>query len=233
MAATADDKSLFYERFADQFDAEMNRYEVEKRLRLVFDLALADLDLAGRTLLDAGCGTGLFSARAVQRGASVTSIDVGDRLLARVAAKCESTRVVGRLEALPFADASFDVVLSTEVVEHLPRPIDGIRELVRVLRPGGRLVVTTPNRAWHAAVRVANALRLRPYEGLEHWVGFAQLRDWTDALGIDVIEHRGFNGLPTLHPRTHALNDRLDALGRTVLGRYMVNQLLVGERAPA
>jgi 2-polyprenyl-3-methyl-5-hydroxy-6-metoxy-1,4-benzoquinol methylase len=233
MSANADDKSLFYERFADQFDDEMNRYEVEKRLRLVFDNALADLDLSGRTLLDAGCGTGLFSARAAGRGASVTSLDVGDRLLARVAEKCESTRVVGRLEALPFADASFDVVVSTEVVEHLPQPVDGMRELVRVLRPGGRLVVTTPNRVWHPAVRVANALHLRPYEGLEHWIGYAQLRDWTEALGIRVIEHRGFNGLPTLHPRSHALNDRLDGLGGSIAGRFMVNQLLVGERALA
>ncbi|MDX6278521.1 MAG: hypothetical protein QOJ72_2649, partial [Nocardioidaceae bacterium] len=50
------DRAMFYERFADQFDERMNRYEVGKRLRLVFDDALGQEELRGRRMLDAGCG---------------------------------------------------------------------------------------------------------------------------------------------------------------------------------
>ncbi len=223
-------RALFYERFADEFDTEMNRYEVGKRLRLVYDDALADLDLDGRSLLDAGCGTGLFSAAAAARGAEVTSLDVGERLLAKVAEKCDTRRVVGDLAALPFADATFDVVLSTEVIEHLASPVDGVRELARVLRPGGRLVLTTPNRVWLPALRLANVLGLRPYEGLENWVRMGELRAWLAALGLDVVRLEGFNLLPFVHPVLHGPNDRLDALGRGPAGRAMINMLAVAER---
>ena len=225
------ERADFYERFADEFDDRMNRYEVGKRLRLVFDDALGSEDLAGRRLLDAGCGTGLFSAAAVARGARVTSLDVGERLLAQVARKADTERVVGDVAALPFADASFDVAICTEVIEHTTEPRRAVGELARVLVPGGTLVLTTPNRVWHPAIRLATALRLRPYEGIENWVRFGDLRRWLMHAGIALREYRGFNALPFVHPVLHGPNDRLDRFGAGPLGRFMINVMAVGRRA--
>lgn len=98
------DPARFHEDFADEFDGAMNEYEVRKRLDLVFGRLLSEPQLRGSTMLDAGCGTGGFSSAAASRGARVTSLDVGDRLLAKVAQKCDSERVVGDLMALPFQD---------------------------------------------------------------------------------------------------------------------------------
>jgi len=225
------DRSQFYERFAEEFDARMNRYEVGKRLRLVFDDALGAEDLAGSDLLDAGCGTGLFSQAAAQRGARVTSMDVGQRLLEQVARKCDSERVVGDVTALPFHDARFDYVICTEVIEHTLRPEVAVRELARVLRPGGTLVLTTPNRVWHPAIRLATRLRMRPYEGIENWVGFHDLRTWVERAGVAVRAHRGFNPLPFVHPALYGPNDALDRFGAGLAGRLMINQMVVGRRA--
>lgn len=221
---------LFYERFADEFDSRMNRYEVEKRLRLVFDHALRELPLAHRDFLDAGCGTGLFSEAAVERGANVTSMDVGEALLVRVAEKCDSRCVVGDVQHLPFPDESFDVVLSTEVIEHVRAPAVAVRELGRVLRPGGTLVVTTPNRAWHWSIVVANRLGLRPYEGLENWAGWKELQLWLSDAGIVVDETLGFNALPFVHPLTYGLIDWLDRLGAGRIGRRMINMMAIGHK---
>jgi 2-polyprenyl-3-methyl-5-hydroxy-6-metoxy-1,4-benzoquinol methylase len=223
------DRALFYERFAGEFDARMNRYEVAKRLRIVFDSVLP-LQMHGVRLLDAGCGTGIFSAAAVERGAEVTSLDVGEALLSRVAAKCESRRVVGDVTALPFADESFDVVLCTEVIEHVREPRRAIGELVRVLRPTGQLVLTTPNRLWLPAIRLATALRLRPYEGIENWVWPRALRRWLEQCGIRLECFAGFNALPFVHPITYPLVDRLDRLGKTGARGLMINVLAVGRR---
>jgi 2-polyprenyl-3-methyl-5-hydroxy-6-metoxy-1,4-benzoquinol methylase len=104
MSATLEAGELFYERFADESDSSMNRYEVNKRLALVFDRGLHHVPLAGREFLDAGCGTGLLSKMAADRGAQVTSLDVGERLLARAAEKCDTRRVVGDVQRLPFPD---------------------------------------------------------------------------------------------------------------------------------
>jgi 2-polyprenyl-6-hydroxyphenyl methylase/3-demethylubiquinone-9 3-methyltransferase len=221
---------LFYERFAEQFDSRMNRYEVNKRVVLVFDDFLRDESLRDKTFLDAGCGTGLFSAVAAQRGAHVTSLDVGERLLSEVASKCDSHRVVGDVAHLPFADASFDVVLSTEVVEHLPHPEQGVRELCRVVKPGGLLILTTPNRIWRPTVRLATRLRLRPYEGFENWVSWPSLRRWVEESRLTIDEHLGFNAFPWIFSATHPVLDRLDALGRGPWRRCMINMALIARR---
>jgi 2-polyprenyl-3-methyl-5-hydroxy-6-metoxy-1,4-benzoquinol methylase len=225
------DRELFYERFAADWDSQMNAYEIGKRLRLVFDDVLADEELEGREFLDAGCGTGHFSAVAASRGARVTSLDVGDALMAEVARKVDSERVVGSILDLPFADRSFDVVLSTEVIEHTPRPAQAVRELARMVRPGGLLVVTTPNRVWHPAIRLANVLNLRPYEGLENWVLPSQLRYWLEGAGHEVVQERGFNAVPFVHPSLYPLNDWLDRFGGRAPGRVMINMLTVSRPA--
>jgi 2-polyprenyl-3-methyl-5-hydroxy-6-metoxy-1,4-benzoquinol methylase len=232
MPETTEARELFYERFADEFDSSMNRYEVNKRLALVFDRGLAHVPLAGREFLDAGCGTGLFSKTAADRGAQVTSLDVGERLLARVAEKCDSRRVVGDVQRLPFEDASFDVVLSTEVIEHVPEPALAVNELVRVLRPGGTLVVTTPNRAWHWSITIANKIGLRPYEGLENWVRWDDLRAWLEQAGIAIEQGVGFNAFPFVHPVTYPAVDWLDQFGKRPVGRRMINMMFVGTKVP-
>lgn len=229
-ATPTDDRLLFYERFADEFDARMNRYEVTKRLRLVYEVALGGHDLAGRDLLDAGCGTGLFSQVGAERGAQVTSLDVGEGLLAQVAKKCESRRVVGSVMDLPFEDAAFDYVVCTEVIEHTTQPSRAVAELARVLRPGGTPVLTTPNRVWHFAIRVASALKLRPYEGLENWVRWRDLRGWIRSEGLELLDYRGFNALPFVHPVTYPVVDRLDRLGNAWLGPWMINILALAQR---
>jgi 2-polyprenyl-3-methyl-5-hydroxy-6-metoxy-1,4-benzoquinol methylase len=221
-------RANFYEHFAEEFDARMNRYEVTKRLRIVFEEALTGHDLRGRRLLDAGCGTGLFSRVAVERGAAVTSLDVGHRLLEQVARKTQSERVVGDVAALPFDDGTFDYVICTEVIEHTLEPERAVTELVRVLRPGGTLVLTTPNKVWHPAIRLATKLRLRPYEGIENWVSFRGLRRWLERSGMELTRYGGFNALPFVHPILYRPNDLLDRFGTGVWAAFMINILAVG-----
>jgi ubiquinone/menaquinone biosynthesis C-methylase UbiE len=105
----------------------------------------------GEAILDVGCGTGtvaLASARRVGRTGQVIGIDPSGVQIARAQAKAARTRLplvfqTGVIEQLPFPDQTFDVVLSTLMMHHLPKPLkqQGIAEIARVLKPGGRLVV--------------------------------------------------------------------------------------------
>jgi 2-polyprenyl-3-methyl-5-hydroxy-6-metoxy-1,4-benzoquinol methylase len=218
---TNDPKAFFYERFADRFDREMNMYDLERRIEIVFDEMLpARLD--GKELLDAGCGTGWFSQKASERGASVTSMDVGENLLKQVAGKCDSRRVVGDVLSLPFDPASFDIVVCTEVIEHTVEPSRAVRELSRVLRPGGELVLTVPNRVWHFAIDIANLLKLRPYEGYENWVSAGELRRYVEEAGLRLDRIRGFHLFPFVLPATYGLLKRIDRYGDR-LGPIMLN----------
>ena len=109
--------------------------------------------LPAESLLDAGCGDGRFLAavaRLPSRPARLVGCDISERILqtaaealAREDVSAEFVRA--NLEQLPFTDGSFDRVLSIQVVEHLLDPKTGIQELVRVLKPGGTLVLSTDN----------------------------------------------------------------------------------------
>ena len=116
---------------------------------------------AGERLLDIGCGFGRHTYEGIKRGASVVSCDLGTSELegvrAIVAAMAGGDEIPdgvafmavnGDATALPFPDASFERVIASEVVEHIPNDARAFGELARVLKPGGMLAVTVP--AWLA-----------------------------------------------------------------------------------
>ena len=105
---------------------------------MLVDEFLTDDMIAGRRVLDVGCGLGFFSERLVQRGALVTACDLGPGLVekTRVRARCDA--VVA--DALRLTDAfganQFDAVVSSECFEHTPSPCDVLKQMVAVLKPG-------------------------------------------------------------------------------------------------
>ncbi len=227
--AIADDRTRFYDTIADDFDSIMNTYDLRRRVEIVFDELLSGVDLRGRRVLDAGCGTGPFSVEANRRGARVTSLDIGARLLAITRRKCATSCIQASADAIAIEDASFDVVISSECIEHTPYPRATVAELIRVCRPGGRVVITCPNRTWHWAIVLANRLGVRPYEGLENWPATHELADWVRAGGARVHRHIGFHLVPFVFGRLNPVLRPLDRLGGSIL-RLFVNQAILAER---
>jgi ubiquinone/menaquinone biosynthesis C-methylase UbiE len=102
----------------------------------------------GQEVLDAACGTGVVAVTAARAGGKVRGLDLSPALLERARLNAEIARVridfvEGDVEALPYADASFDVVLSQFGHMFAPRPEVALAELLRVLRPGGRIAFST------------------------------------------------------------------------------------------
>jgi SAM-dependent methyltransferase len=105
---------------------------------------------AGTRLLDAGCGAGLLALLASLRGAQVAALDAAQGLLAIVRQRVPAADIrEGDLEALPFGDASFDAVIAVNSLFYAADMAAAMRELARVVRPGGRVVVT----AWGPPAR--------------------------------------------------------------------------------
>jgi SAM-dependent methyltransferase len=103
---------------------------------------------AAQNVLDVACGTGVVAVTAARRGANVTGLDLTTELLARARENSEIANVTiewreGDAEALSFADASYDVVLSQFGHMFAPRPDVVIAEMLRVLRPGGTIAFAT------------------------------------------------------------------------------------------
>jgi SAM-dependent methyltransferase len=112
----------------------------------------------GDRFLDLGCGFGRHAFEAARHGARVIALDSADTELKEVrntfaamadAGEIDESSFVGTINgdatALPFADASFDRVVASEVLEHIPDDARALGELTRVLRPGGTMAVTVPS----------------------------------------------------------------------------------------
>lgn len=117
--------------------------ELMDRYKLVFDWVPDD---AGR-VLDIGCGNGVFTQWLVRKGKTVVGTDHSQTQLSYGAHEFPPVGFVCSAgEALPFADATFDVVIMSEVLEHMDDDRQALGEALRVLRPGGWFVITVPNR---------------------------------------------------------------------------------------
>jgi SAM-dependent methyltransferase len=120
--------------------------------------------LEGRRVLEIGCGRGGFSRYLVSRGADVVAADFSPAAVGFAAQQLTGARsaqaIVADIEAIPFERDSFGVVISLDTIEHVPNPARAVAELVRVLRPGGTLVLTTNNYfgligVWRLLMRLA------------------------------------------------------------------------------
>lgn len=214
-------KMMLYESIADDFDSVVNMYDTNRRMDVVFNELLIE-NLRRKHVLDAGCGTGWFSAGAANRGANVTSMDVGPELLKQVAKKCKSKRVIGSILEMPFKNNSFDFIISSEVIEHVTDQQKAISEIHRVLKPNGILVLTTPNAFWHWSVTFANTFKLRPYQGLENWLGYSELQNKLKQFDFQILHSRGLHAFPFQLSFTHPILEFLDNHA-SILYPYMVN----------
>lgn len=101
-------------------------------------------ELSGRTVLDVGAGPPQFAEAFLAAGSRYVALDADPAAL-RVPRPAGTTAVAGRGELLPVRDGSVDVCFSSNLVEHVPAPWEFARELVRVTRPGGLVVVSYTN----------------------------------------------------------------------------------------
>jgi SAM-dependent methyltransferase len=224
-----DEKAYFYDTIADRFDEVSNPYDTERRLEIVFDELLGDVPLEQVSVLDVGCGSGRFSQRAAARGARVTSVDIGIRLLQCTRERCDTRAVAADACALPFRSDTFDLVISSECIEHTTDPALALREIHRVTRRDGRFLITVPNQLWHFAVTLAGTFKLRPFEGYENWVRWRDMKRMLRDLDADIEEMIGFHLVPPIIPATRPLLRQTDAYGR-VLGPLMLNMAVLARK---
>jgi ubiquinone/menaquinone biosynthesis C-methylase UbiE len=129
----------------DQFHAHPSpfvRFVESRRVASIFALLAPGPD---HRVLEVGCGAGHLLAR-LPAGRAV-GLDLAESLLARTARRLRGGAALaqGDAAALPFAGAAFDRVYCSEVLEHLVDPAAAVREIRRVLRPGGVAVLSVPN----------------------------------------------------------------------------------------
>jgi SAM-dependent methyltransferase len=134
-----------YAEWSKQYDSEV---PINPLIALEEPVVLELIgDVAGLDVLDAACGTGRYALKLAEAGARVCGVDASEEMLAYARGNATKRSIVldlraGNLCALPFADESFDLVVCALALCHVPEPTPAMREFARVLRPGGRVVIS-------------------------------------------------------------------------------------------
>ena len=135
-------------------DYELQTHRAEDRhwwyrgRRTVLARAIADLGLPRPArVLDAGCGSGRNMVELARLG-RVTGVELSKTSVSLARARQVGDVIEGSVLAMPFEPDSFDLAVSLDVIEHLQEDLDALRELRRVVAPGGSLLVTVPAYEW-------------------------------------------------------------------------------------
>jgi len=247
----------YFERHADYY--ENAQYRTRRRTfinsrhdQIVSILSALQLPPTA-AVLDAGCGPGNLVPVLAGRFGRVCAMDAAPRMVA--IARANAARFhnisyqVGNIEALPFPDASFDVVCSCGVIEYLPSFDKALLEMRRVLRPGGRLVLPTTNAAapahWLRPLLepiarvgiVARAFGIKPGEFVLHYHRVSDFKRRIQAVNMTFERERHFyltlpRPLDRLFPTlARDLEHRMDGYMTTSL-RHLAEGYVVVARKP-
>ncbi len=175
-----DDTREYFDQVADKWD-EMRQAFFGEGVRRQ---AVAAAGIApGAVVADVGTGTGFLAQAALDAGARVIGIDNSDGMLAQVAERLAGRPFearAGDTAALPLADGEVDAVLANMVLHHALDPVAAIHEMARVLKPGGRLVITDADTHSYEWLRT---------EQHDRWLGFARsdIERWFRDAGLEEI----------------------------------------------
>ncbi len=182
----------YHEAFWEAMPAGLQPTDFELRLRFLLDRVRA-----GERILDVGCGEGQFASALAKSGASVVGVDLAEEPLRRARRRDPSLELllIEEAQEWPLADASFDLVWAGETIEHVADTGGWLSEVRRVLRPHGRLLLSTPD---HGPLRrLGLALSGRGFE--RHFDPCSDhLRFYTRRSLRDVLERYGFQAATVL-----------------------------------
>lgn len=218
---------LYFEEIEGSFDEWMSSYDVDQRISLIKESIPADA--SRMACLEVGCGTGKISEALAPLVGSLTVSDISEKLAQEVGDRLGANWLQQDACKLDIPDESYDLVVSSECIEHTPDPKRALTEMARVLKPGGSVIVTSPNKLWYPVLWLSVVTRIRQFDGNENWLfpreAARTLRDG----GISEIRTGGCHLFPWQIPLAKKILpvfDRFDA----VLHPLMINWGIHGKK---
>jgi len=172
-------------------------------------------------ILDVGCGSAWVAQHFCPRGIEVFSMDVSTVNPERARQQYPFPNhygVIAEVYALPFADHAFDCIIAAEVIEHVPDPALFVQHLLRILKPGGKLIITTPYRDQPAYYLCVHCNRPTPQHAHLHVFDEKSLADLLPA-SAQRLRLEAFSNFYLLKLRTYVLTQFLPFSGWKILDR--------------
>jgi ubiquinone/menaquinone biosynthesis C-methylase UbiE len=219
----------YFDTLGDKFDAYMSNYDVERRIELIFNNLIKESSLKELEILEVGCGTGKISEIIVKLGGILTVLDIGKSLVSNVSERLSCKGIVGDACQLPFDDETFEIIISSECIEHTLNPRHAIKEMCRVCKRGGYVCLTTPNKLWYPLLLISQNIGLRKFSGIENWIFPYEASNVMRKSGMENILFSGCHLWPFQIRFLRPLLRRIDTLGK-LLYPFMINFGIIGKK---
>lgn len=217
----ADLDPLYYERIGKDFGRFMSDYDVSRRIDLIRRLINGPID-KDTAILEIGCGTGRISKYLATLTDNLTVNDISEKLTLSVARDLNCQMLLGDCAYFINQGKEFDLIVSSECVEHCLQPINALSGIARLLKKNGRLIITTPNRLWYPLVKLSMILNIRKFQGIENWVWPNQIYKWLQRNSFEDIRFSGCHLLPWQIPLAAKILPVFDLAG-DILYPLMIN----------
>lgn len=184
----------YFEEIGDDFDNWMSMYDVGQRVKLI--QKLLPVNSKEMSCLEVGCGTGKVSEKILPLVKDLTVSDISGLLSKKVGTRLGVSFLEQDACKLKSETGSFDLVVSSECIEHTPDPKQALSEMARVLKPGGHLVVTSPNKLWYPVLWLSVVTKIRKFDGNENWLFSGEATQKLQENGMDHFKRGGCHLFP-------------------------------------
>jgi ubiquinone/menaquinone biosynthesis C-methylase UbiE len=202
----------YFSGIGDDFAKWSDPYDVAQRQAL-FGRLFEKIKIGGFGL-EVGCGFGGMTEYFLNHQKNLTVLDVAESLASQTARRYSIPHIVGDVTNLKILYESFDNVMSSECIEHSGNPKQAIKELYRVVKPGGYLFVSTPNKIWWPVLKFGQIFRIRKFQDAELFLTPRSVKKILVDMGAVDLRFDGCHMLPWQIPFVKPLLRRLDKFGR-------------------
>ena len=202
---------LYFEELGDRFDEFISDFDVRQRIRLIERLLPVSFHV--NTLVEIGCGTGAISNHLKNKCLKLILTDLSHKLCRSTAIQLNGSGLCQDACRLGLKSNSVDMLISSEVIEHVPYPLMALSEFTRVVKPNGWVIITTPNRLWYPVLWIAQKLHIRKFEGNENWLFPNRINKQLYAGGMVVENTDGCHLFPWQIPGAKRILPKIDRWG--------------------
>lgn len=217
---------LYYEHLGERFNNFISPYDVQQRAELI--KKLLPKNSTDMSTLEIGCGTGGITQTLKPLVKNLVVSDISKTLAEKVGKKYSLLWRQADICNLDISDNQFDLVISSECIEHTPDPKKAILEMLRIVKPGGSLIFTSPNKLWYPLLKIALFLGIRKFQGNEIWLFPHDVLNFVKKNGADNLEVRGCHLFPWQIPLAKTLLpffDRLDTFLHPIMINYGIRAI--------
>jgi ubiquinone/menaquinone biosynthesis C-methylase UbiE len=211
---------LYFEEIGEQFNTWISSYDAQQRIKLI--QGFLPRSSSAMRCLEVGCGTGVISEALAPAVKRLMVSDMSEKLARGVGERLGTDWSRQDACHLMIPDHTFDLVVSSECIEHTPDPRRALAEMARAVAKGGVLIVTSPNKLWYPVLWISTVLKIRKFSGNEVWLYPWQAARVLRENGMDEIKLSGCHLLPWQLPLAKRILPLFDRFG-SVLYPIMIN----------